>query len=146
MHRTALVALALAALVVAAPAGARNDRLRFPIADALATVAAKEKLDPAIRFFFGPQKHPKPVQRFALDSTDKKTNSFGKDDRTACDWVFLSALLQLQKRAQQLGANAVVNIKSVYKNEELASETEYECAAGNVVSGVLLRGEFVKLP
>ena len=146
MPRTLILAALLAALALAAPAGARNDRLRFPIADALGTASAKEKLDPAIRLYFGSQKHAKPIHAYGKDATNKKANAFGRDDKTACEAVFLSAVLQLQKRARQLGANAVVNITSVYRNEELASETEFECSAGNVVAGAVLRAEFVTLP
>jgi hypothetical protein len=146
MHRIALAAFALGCLVAPAPADARDDRLRFPIADALATADAKEKLDPAIRLFFGAQKHPKPVKSFGTDTTNKKTNFFNKDDKEGCEWVFLSALLQLQSRARKLGANGVVNIASVYRGANLESETEYECGAGTFIGGVALRGEFVKLP
>jgi len=146
MHRTSLAAIALAALVASAPAAARNDRLQFPIAEALNTTEAKQKIDPAIRLYWGPQKHAKPAQNFGTDKTNKKTNFFNKDDKTGCEWAFLSAVLQLQKRARSLGANAVVNISSLWRDEVLASETEYECAAGTFMGGVALRGEFVKLP
>lgn len=147
LHRAALAAIALASVASATPAAARHDHLRFPISDAVGTTDAKQKLDPEIRLYFGPQKHPKALQSFGTDKTSKKTNFFNKDDKTGCEWVFLSALIQLQKRARELGANAVVGIASLTPSgEELASESEYECSAGNVIGGVALRGEFVRLP
>jgi uncharacterized protein YbjQ (UPF0145 family) len=54
-------------------------------------------------------------------------------------------MLQLQKRARDLGANAVINIVSNYNNVEFSSETEFECHAGAIMAGVALKGDFVKV-
>ena len=54
-------------------------------------------------------------------------------------------MTQLDKRAKQLGANAVVNIVSYYQKNVMSSPTEFECHAGNIIAGVALRGEFVKI-
>ena len=48
-------------------------------------------------------------------------------------------------RRDERGGNAVINIKSNYKNVEFTSETEYECGAGAVTGGVAFVGEIVKL-
>jgi uncharacterized protein YbjQ (UPF0145 family) len=53
-------------------------------------------------------------------------------------------MLRLQQRAHELGANAVINIVSNYKNVEVSSETQFECHDGAIMSGVALKGEFVK--
>ena len=146
MRTLALAALAASLSIAALPAQARDERLRFPIADALATVEAKAKLDPGIALYFGDQEHPKPLESLGTDLSNRKTNFFNKSDREGCEWVFLSTVLALQARARQLGANAIVGIKSVYRGGDFSSATEYECGAGNVVGGVALQGEFVKLP
>jgi uncharacterized protein YbjQ (UPF0145 family) len=52
---------------------------------------------------------------------------------------------QLEKRARELGANAVVNIASNYKNVEFSSDSEFECHAGAIMAGVALKGEFVRV-
>ena len=70
---------------------------------------------------------------------------FGKSDEKACNWAFLSAMVALQKRAQQLGANAVVNIVSYYKKEVMSSASQFECHAGALIAGVALKGDFVKI-
>ena len=141
--------LALAALIIvcASPlAHGRDDRLRFPLADALNNANAKAKLDPKIRMYFGPQKYPAPTKQLGNYTANKKTNFFNKSDKDGCEWVFLSAAISLQERARQLGGNAIVNIKSAYKNVEFSSATEYECGAGNIAGGVALRGDVVQLP
>ena len=54
-------------------------------------------------------------------------------------------MIQLEKRAKQLGANAVVNIVSFYQKNVMSSPTEFECHAGAVIAGVALKGDFVKV-
>ncbi len=122
----------------------RDDRLMFPIDEALATLAAQNKIQ-GIDLYFGNQEHPKILQDFGEFRTNQKTNALNKSDKQACEWVFLSALLKLQERASSLGANAVINIKSNYRNNEVVSETEYQCGAGHIFAGVVLKGRIVKL-
>jgi uncharacterized protein YbjQ (UPF0145 family) len=55
------------------------------------------------------------------------------------------AAAQLEKRAKQLGANAVVKIVSYYKRVEMSSPTQFECHQGSRTTGVALKGDFVKL-
>jgi hypothetical protein len=145
MKRFVLMVVAATALV-AVPARARDDRLRFPLADALGTADARAKLDPKIWLYFGAQKHAAPVRTFGTYSTNKKTNFANKSDKEGCQWAFLSAALQLQERARKEGGNAVVNIISNYKDIPFSSETEYECGAGTFVGGVAFRGDVVQLP
>ena len=143
-QRPALLFITLALIGLSQQAFARDDRLMFPINNALSAPAAQEKLQ-GIDFYFGNQKHPKILKDFGEVSTNKKTNAFNKSDMQACEWVFLSAMLELQERARRLGANAVINIKSNYKNNEVVSDTEYQCGAGTLFAGVALKGRIVKL-
>jgi uncharacterized protein YbjQ (UPF0145 family) len=133
------------ALSVAWPAYARDTKYLLPITAALEVKDAKDKLDGSIKFFFGNQETPKVLTKLGTDVTNQKTNAVGRSDEKACNWVFLSAMIQLEKRAKQLGANAVVNIVSFYKKDVMSSPTEFECHAGAVIAGVALRGEFVKI-
>ena len=137
---------ALAALLVAGPADARETRHKFPIESALAKAQASGQLAPGIKLYWGTQKHAKPTAQLGPTRTNKKTNFFNKTDQEACDWAFLSSMKALSAYAQRVGGNAVVNIRSNYKNVEFSSETEYECGAGNVTGGVALIGDVVKLP
>lgn len=132
-------------MLCASSAEARNDLLDFSIQDALSTPKAKQKVDKSIPLYFGNKKHAQIKRSFGEFSTSKKTNAFNKSDKQACEWVFLSAVLQLQRKARQLGANAVINIKSNYNRIETSSKTKFKCAAGNVLAGVALKGTFVKV-
>lgn len=134
-----------ALLAAGAPAQARDTKLMMPIAAAMEANNAKARLGDTVQFYFGAQKTPRVLSKITQDQTSQKTNSFGKTAETSCNWVFLSAMLSLQKRAVELGANAVVNIVSNYQNVENSSETEFECHDGAIMSGVALKGDFVKI-
>ena len=132
----------LGCLAGATTASARESLRNFPVKPALEE--AKSRLAD-VALYFGDQKHPKVLESYGSFATNKKTNAFGKSDLRACNWVFLSAVLQLQHRALQEGGNAVINIKSNYKNIEFSSEDEYRCGAGNIIAGVALVGTVVKI-
>ncbi len=137
--------IGLLACILGVPAvQARETVHLFPIQPVLESEKGKNKLSD-VALYFGNQKHPKIVEDLGVFATNKKTNAFGKSDRVACDWVFLSALIQLQERALLQGGNAVVNIKSNYKNVEVVNDDEYRCGAGNVMAGVALIGTVVKI-
>ena len=139
--------LLLTALFVtlAQPALGRDDHLMFPVKDALETSTAQSRLDKNIQLVFGKQAQAKLEKSMGEWKTNKKTNAFNKSDKEACDWAFLSAVLELQERAQKEGGNAVVDIKSNYKNIERTSEDQYMCGAGGLMAGVALKGTVVKL-
>lgn len=140
-----LSAMLIGLVVLATTATARDDRLRFPVQEAMESPNAKAQLDGSVKFFWGKQKFPKPVRSYGVVRTNKKTNFFNKTDKEGCEHAFLSAMLAFQERAKRDGANAVVNIKSIYRKGEFVSETEYECGAGNVTGGVSFSGELVQL-
>ncbi len=123
----------------------RDTKLLLPIEEALQSSDFKDQLDPNIKFYFGDQKHQKVANSFGKFVTNKKTNAFGKSDDKACRWVLLSALISLQDRVKTEGGNAVINIVSYYKKDKFSSNNEFECHAGNIIAGVALQGEVVKL-
>lgn len=145
MKKIIFVVVGTAATLSIFPAQARDTKHLLPIAIALEQKEAKTRLDGSVKFFFGNQDTPKVLTKLGTDVTNLKTNAVGKSDETACNWVFLSALIQLEKRAKQLGANAVINIVSYYRKEVMSSSTEFECHAGAVIAGVALKGDFVKI-
>jgi len=144
LNAVVTVSFAAAAIAATAPAQARDTKLMLPLAAAMADNDAQNRLGDSVKFYFGTQKTPKIAQKLSTDQTSQKTNSFGKTAEKACNWAFLSAMLRLQARAKELGADAVVNIVSNYKNVEMSSETEFECHDGAMMTGVALKGDFVK--
>jgi uncharacterized protein YbjQ (UPF0145 family) len=145
--KNSTVAITVLAMLFAAmpPAYARDTKLMLPIDSAMATKDAEDKLDGSVKFFFGKQEYPQVATKLGTDVSNRKTNAFGKSDEKACNWAFLSAMVALERRAKQLGANAVVNIVSYYQKIEMSSTTEFECHAGAVIAGVALKGDFVKI-
>ncbi|MGH8109944.1 MAG: excinuclease ATPase subunit [Arenimonas sp.] len=103
------------------------------------------KLDGTVKFYFAGQSTPKVLTSLDEDTTNKKSNAFGKGKEEACKWVMLSALVALQDSAKARGANAVIGITSYYKKVEYKSASQYECHAGNMISGVALKGRYAKL-
>lgn len=99
-----------------------------------------------VQFFFGDA--PTPGIRRRIESnvtTSLRTRKFGRSNEEACQWVMMSALMQLRDRATAVGGNAVVNIRSNWQNVETSSRTEYQCAAGFLMAGVALKGDIVAL-
>lgn len=139
------VLVAVASITTSFSAQARDTKLLLPLSAAMSANDAQTRLGDTVKFYFGNQPTPPVLERLGEDKTSQKTNAFGKSPETACNWAFLSAMLRLQQRARELGANAVINIVSNYKNVEMSSETQFECHDGAIMSGVALKGEFVKL-
>jgi hypothetical protein len=54
-------------------------------------------------------------------------------------------MLSFQDRIAKEGGNAVVNIRSYYKKNEISSSTEFECGAGAIMAGVTFLGDVVTL-
>jgi uncharacterized protein YbjQ (UPF0145 family) len=136
--------VALSFSVAATHALARNDIENYSIQDALAQ-AGDTKLADDIGLYFAGQPHGETLKQFGEIATNKKTNAAGRSDEAACQHVFLSALIALQDRARRDGGNAVINIKSNYKNRLHESATEFTCGAGAFIAGVALKGDVVTL-
>ncbi|QNM95939.1 hypothetical protein [Chitinimonas koreensis] len=141
-----IIALAVLAAGLSAPALARDTVLNIPLADVLAMPEAQKELDGSVKFFLAGQKTPKVLQKLGDDVSNQKTNGVGKSDEFGCKWAALSALLAFQRTAKQKGANAVVDLVSYYKRDETRSDSTVECHAGAIVIGVTLKGSYAKIP
>jgi len=145
MKKMISIAALLAVSLTSFSASAADTMLKFPIAGAMAANDAQARLGDSVKFYFADQPTPPVISKITSDKTSLRTNGFGKSAEKACNWVFLSAMLQLQKRAQEVGANAVINIVSNFKDVEMSSQTEFECADGAIMAGVALKADFVKI-
>tara|TARA_R110000764_G_scaffold84990_1_gene165647 strand:+ start:347 stop:799 length:453 start_codon:yes stop_codon:yes gene_type:complete len=138
--------LALSALVFCSSHSFARDSIRaYSISNIMSSEVAKSKLGTNVSFYFGDQSYGKAIKDFGGFKTNKKTNAFAKSDEDACNWVFLSAMISLKERAIKEGGNAVVDIKSNYKNNLTSSSKTFQCGAGAVMAGVALTGKVVTL-
>ena len=132
--------------VLASSAFAADTRLELPLQELVNSPEAKAAgIDGSVRFYLAGQKTPAVVSRFGEDVVNRKTNGVGKSDAESCRWVALSVLKALQEGAKDRGANAVIDITSYFKKKEFRSATNYECHAGGIMSGIALKGTFVKI-
>jgi uncharacterized protein YbjQ (UPF0145 family) len=146
MRTRVTLAVAALALATASPAIARDDRRMFPVKDGLERgKSTNDRVDPQIRLYFGKQAPAGLERKLGEFTANRKTNAANKTDKEACEIAFVSAVISLQQRARKEGGNAVMNITSVYKNENRTSTSEYLCGAGTIMAGVALRGTVVKL-
>ena len=111
-------ALALMVCTLATHGAVARDteyKLKFADVQSMSDSKIKTRLDDSIKLYFADQPTPKVAERLGEETSNKKTNGFGKDDEFGCKWAAYSALVALQERARQLGANAVVGIDIDYE-------------------------------
>jgi hypothetical protein len=146
--------VALLASLCAFSAQARHDTYILPIQDVFETSEAKAKLDGHVKFYFADQPHPdveatlkpafvihKKARAYRSDWSDDQS----KDDESGCIRSMLVVLRIFQAHAIKAGGNAVINIESYFKKNVFRSNDQFECHAGDSGSGVILRGDIVKL-
>jgi uncharacterized protein YbjQ (UPF0145 family) len=139
-----LAACAVAgALVAANAASARNTFHDLDVKAAKESRHAETLRD--VPVYMAGEKHPKIAKSIGEFTTNQRTNAFNKTDEDACNRVFISALIQLQDRAKTEGGDAVVDVKSITKHNDLTSATQFRCVAGAMVANVALTGRVVKL-
>jgi uncharacterized protein YbjQ (UPF0145 family) len=143
----AAAALFISLSLCAVSAQARNVPLFLPIQDAIKADKASSKLSGVVDFYFGDQPHPAVETTLSQGVVAYKKGSMTVDGTEAetCHRTFLAALTQLQEKARRAGGNAVINIESYYKKISFKSDDKYECRTGNVKTGVMLRGDVVRL-
>lgn len=136
--------MSLVAVALAACTGGAG-LMKLQSQETMNSSAASETLADDIKLYFAGQSHAAVRQNLGELKTSRRTNGVSKSPVEACRWVMLSALKSLQDGARQRGANAVVNIRSNWRNQPLDDGSMYECEDGNLMSGVALIGEAVKL-
>ena len=136
--------LATISLLSAAPISARNTFHDFDAAKAKAEGFGRENLLEVPVHLAG-ETHADVAIDLGTFRTNKRTNAANKSDEAACQIAFLSALISLQSRARALGGDAVVDVRSITKHNDLTSATQYRCLAGAFVANVALEGRIVKL-
>lgn len=142
MKKIILAIVAMSAMTIAQ---ARNDTLMLPLEDVVKLGLDTGKLDGSVKFYMSGARTPRISAKLGEDMANKKTNGIGKDDTTACNWAALSALMAFEASAKQKGANAVVDMHSFYKRNTNKDPVNYECHAGNIMTGVTLKGTYARV-
>ena len=146
LHRTVFFFMALLTGSLFVPQASARDTLHdWNAQEALQQGLQTGAILNNVKVYFAGQEHPGIEKTMGEFRTNRKTNAFNKSDKDACQWAFFSAIKSLQERALSEGGNAVIDIKSNYKNQEFVSATEFQCGAGAFVAGVALKGTMVKL-
>lgn len=140
-----LIAFLICAALSTSIAYAKDDLVLYSIRDALDTHEAKTQLDPGVKLYFADQEHPKADKTLGRWVTNKKFPILNKQPKSVCEYTFLDALKELQRRALIEGGNAVVGIESYYKKMSRPSTDKYMCGVGYVAIGVALRGTVIKV-
>ena len=142
--RLALLAAAFACALPTA-ALARDDQRLYDIAPALASKEGRDRFDDTVQFYWAGQEAPPEQEAFAIHASTRKTFLPTRTEQEACDQSFIEALAGLRDAARKAGADAVVMIKSLHKNREFRSTTQYECRLSYFAASVTLEGRLVKL-
>jgi hypothetical protein len=142
--RLVCVAIIFVALSSATPASARDTEVSLS-----ARAAAESELGRSalynIPFYMKGQPHPKVASKLLEIRSGQSTRGMFRSDEDSCNVAFLSAIKVLQERAQESGADAIVNVVSITRNKLTESATDFRCVAGTAVVHVGLRGDIVKL-
>ncbi len=126
-------------------ANAADELVLMPLDQVLSSPMAEGKIDGSVRFYLGDTSHPPITQNYGNFVSNKKTNGFGKSAAESCTRVILSTLIQFQDQAKGLGANAVVNMVSFFKQNEVSHNDDVECYKGFLMAGSTLKGDIVRI-
>jgi hypothetical protein len=143
-QRGILIAAIVGGLLPAV-AQARDEQRLYDIAEVLASPEGRDRFDDTVAFYWAGQETPPVAQNFAIHTSERKTFLPTRTEPEACDQSFIEALAALRDAARKAGADAVVVIKSLHKNREFRSATQYECRLSYFSATVTLEGLLVKL-
>ena len=144
--RPLLTTAMFAALLACTSAHANDEFHMYSTTAAMTAPGVRDQLDPSVKLYFGKALYPQIAKELGeWRSSKRKVSAFSKPSKEICNAVFLAAALELQQYAKRKGGNAVVSIKSSYKNIERSSESQFICGNNASMVGVTLRGKIVKL-
>ncbi|MDR3212879.1 MAG: excinuclease ATPase subunit [Azoarcus sp.] len=141
MKKSLLALPFVAALCFPAVSQARDTQHFLDFQSVVDKAVADGQLDGTVKFYLKGQAVPgKIAQRFPEASSNKKTNAANKSDEAACEWALRSVLIAFQDNAKRNGGNAVVDMVSFYNRKEYSDPAKFECHAGSIMAGVVMKG------
>ena len=145
-----IVAALVAALFLALPlrleaAHTEVRVLNVPVAGVQARAAAAGKLAPNVRMFYGDEPYPAGA---VLISPARMKRSFmtRADDIQRCELLYTYIMSAFTRYARDVGGDAVVNVRSIVKGQEISSPSTFACDVQFRVITVELVASVVKLP
>jgi len=123
---------------------AKDKIIYLDLKEALDSPKAKEVLDSSVELKFGKGSGSNDMIIIDNLTSNRRTNGVGKSDKESCEWVLYSALKTFIARAKKEGGTKVVNIIGNFKHNEFDSKEKFQCAVGNIMSGVTLKGDIAK--
>lgn len=143
MKKPFLLILAALLAVQMQIASAKDAFVDLPVEGAAKAADASARSD--VPYFMAGQEHPAVAKTLGEFTSNRSTNGTFKSNEASCSRAFLSAVISLQDRAKAEGGNAVIDIKSITKHNDLVSATQFRCAAGTFAVNVALTGTIATL-
>ena len=144
MHLTRATAVAALGLSFIAPAAGAADQIAIVSVQYVRENADQTRVLESVSWHMKGEKHRAVAKRFNLGATTKSTNAAFKSAEASCSRAFLSAIIQLQTNARNLGADGVIDIKSNAMGETHEEKDSFNCTKGAFVARVSLTGTPVK--
>jgi hypothetical protein len=124
-------------------ASAKDAFVDLPVDGAATAAGASAHAD--VPYFMAGQEHPAVAKTLGNFTANRSSNATMKSSEASCSRAFVSAVIALQDRAKAEGGNAVIDIKSITKHNDLVSATQFRCADGAFASNVALSGTIATL-
>lgn len=126
-------------------AQARNVEYLLPIDEVLRMPAAQRELDGSVRFYMYGQDHTETVYVHQQEVVRGNIRGAGEEEIESCKRAALKVLVHYQEKARKMGANAVIDLMSFFKQRPYMSRSQYECHAGSTTVVVILKGTYAKI-
>ena len=142
-----LICSVIAALCLCAVAAdARDIKTLMLISNAMESLDVPPRPSGSVKFLFGTDQTPKGFKTITNQTLLKKVSLRQTSNVNACNQAFMSILSDFEQKAKAMGANAIVNVVSYYKRQQMSSATHFECHEGSGYMAVALKADFVIIP
>lgn len=137
--------LCFVAALLPLDAGARNVEYTLALDEVLRMPEAESELDGQVRFYLSGQSHSPIVLRHSEEVVTAKIRGAGEEEIETCKRAALKALVEYQRKARKMGANAIVDLVSYFDEKVFISPAQFECHAGSRTVVVVFKGSYAKV-
>lgn len=126
---------------IAQTAAARTEVVTYPIKPVLEA----QQLNPGVALYFGNQQHPPVIETLGEVMKSAHLPRKTATEVEICNAALADTLRQLTSYAHDHGANAVINIKTSFHDNQSNSDSTFTCGVSGVASALRVRGDVVKI-